>query len=124
MFNIYYPFKGSEDKLKCYENTYSKNPEAYDLIYNYLKDTVLPKYPCLTSVFQDDFDEEGNPQVQYYIRYSADLSLEKWRKLRSDIRKSVFDFCISSGIGEEIYDKIDLFFTVDGDYFEKYGRGF
>lgn len=110
--------------MKDLEEVFLQNPEPYNSIYNYLRFTVLPKYSCLTSVFQDDFDEEGNPQVQYYIRYSADLSLEKWRKLRSDIRKSVFDFCISSGIGEEIYDKIDLFVTVDGDYFEKYGRGF
>lgn len=101
-----------------------KIPSHTNLIYNYLRFTVLPRYPCLTSVFQDNFDEEGNPQIQYYIRYAADLSLDEWRKLRSDIRKSVKAFCISSGIDEEIYDEIDFLVTVDGDYFEKYGRGF
>lgn len=110
--------------MKCYEKIYMENPIPYDLIYDYLEGKVLPKYSCLTSVFRDDFDEEGNPQVQYYIRYAADLSLDEWQKLRSDIRKSVEAFCISSGIDEEIYDEIDLLVTVDGDYFEKYGRGF
>lgn len=110
--------------MKDIEEISIQNPEPYNLIYNYLRFTVLPRYPCLTSVFQDNFDEEGNPQIQYYIRYAADLSLDEWRKLRSDIRKSVKAFCISSGIDEEIYDEIDFLVTVDGDYFEKYGRGF
>ena len=94
------------------------------MIHDYLEGTVLAKYPCLTSVFQDNFDEEGNPRVQYYIRYAADLSLDDWRKLRSSIRNSVFAFCISSGIEKEIYDEIDLIVTVDGDYFKECGRGF
>ena len=116
--------KGGENILKDLEEVFSQNPEPYNSIYNHLRFTVLAKYPCLTSVFQDNFDEEGNPQVQYYIRYAADLSLDEWRKLRSSIRNSVFAFCISSGIEKEIYEEIDLIVTVDGDYFEKYGRGF
>ena len=94
------------------------------MIHDYLEDTVLLKYTCLTSVFQDNFDEDGNPRVQYYIRYAADLSLDEWHKLCFVIEKEVFDFCISSGIDEEIYEEIDFIVTVDGDYFKKYGRGF
>ena len=116
--------KGGESILKDLEEIFSQNPEPYNSIYNHLKLTVLPKYPCLTSVFQDNFDEEGNPQVQYYIRYAADLSLDEWHELCFVIEKEVFDFCISSGIAEEIFDEIDFIVTVDGDYFEKYGRGF
>ena len=110
--------------MKDLEEISIQNPEPYNSIYNYLRFTVLPKYPCLTSVFQDNFDEEGNPQVQYYIRYAADLSLDEWHELRATIRESVIAFCISSGIDEEIYDEIVFILTVDGDYFEKYGRGF
>lgn len=51
-----------------------ENPEPYNSIFNFIKDCINPKYPCLTSVYQDNFDEEGNPVIEYYIRYSANLS--------------------------------------------------
>lgn len=101
-----------------------KNLEPYNSIYNYLRSSVLSKYPCLTSVFLDTFDEEGNPKIQYYIRYADDLSLRQWHDLCFKIEKDVFDFCISSGVDEEIFDEIDFIVTVDGEYYEKYRRGF
>jgi len=85
---------------------------------------IIPKYPCLTSVFQDNFDEEGNPKIQYYIRYAADLSLDKWHELSFAIEELVKEFCISLGVDYETYSEIDVIVTVDGDYYEKHRRGF
>lgn len=110
--------------MKNLEEIVIQNLEPYNSIYNYLRFTVLPKYPCLTSVFLDNLDEEGNPKIQYYIRYSADLSLRQWHELCFKIEKDVFDFCISSGVDEEIFDEIDFIVTVDGEYYEKYRKGF
>lgn len=105
-------------------NEVFQNPEPYYSIYGLIKSKILPKYPCLTSIFQDNFDEEGNPRIQYYIRYAADLSLKEWSELGLHIEDDITEFCISSGVPYEIYSEIDFILTVDGDYFEKYGRGF
>ena len=37
-----------------------QNPEPYNSIYNFIRREIIPKYPCLTSVYQDNFDDEGN----------------------------------------------------------------
>ena len=116
--------KGGESILRDFNEVLDHNPEPYNSIYNFIRFEVIPKYSCLTSVFQDNFDEEGNPRIQYYIRYAADLTLDEWHKLRFHIKKCVEEFCISSGVDYSIYSEIDFILTVDGDYFEKYERGF
>lgn len=92
------------------------NPEPYNSLYNFLKFEVIPKYPCLTCVFQDNFDEEGNPRIQYYIRYAADLSITQEDNLFLAIFNDIMDFCNSCGIsyGEDL--DADFILTVDGDF--------
>ena len=69
--------------MKDIEEISIQNPEPYNLIYNYLRFTVLPRYPCLTSVFQDNFDEEGNPYPLLYMKFISGLSKfnGKWIEL-------------------------------------------
>ena len=113
-----------ESIWRDFSEVITHNPEPYNSIYNFIKFEVIAKYPCLTSVYQSNVDEEGNPKIQYYIRYAADLTLDKWHKLRFNIRKSVEEFCLSSGVDYRIYSEIDFILTIDGDYYEKYGKGF
>jgi len=75
-----------------------QNPEPYCSIGGFIKSKVIPKYSCLTHCFQDNFDEEGNPRIQYYIKYSADLSIKQEDKLFLNILNDIKDFCASSGI--------------------------
>ena len=63
--------------LRDFREVITHNPEPYNSIYNFIRFDVIPKYPCLTSVHQANFDEEGNPRIQYYIRYAADLSINQ-----------------------------------------------
>lgn len=101
-----------------------QNSEPYKSIYNFINSHIIPKYDCLTSCYQSNFDEEGTPKVQYFIRYETDLSIDQWHSLRSKIRKDIKEFCFSSGISYHEYLEIDFIVTVDGDYSEKYGNGF
>lgn len=80
---------------------------------------IIPKYSCLTSVFQDNFDEEGNPRIQYYIRYAAKLSVYQEDILFLNIFDDIVEFCKSCGIpyGEDL--DVDFILTVDGDFNEK-----
>lgn len=121
-FLIY--FKGGGTILRDLEEVVHQNPEPYNSIYNFIKHEIVPKYSCLTSVYQDNFDDDGNFRIQYYLRYAADLTLDEWHRLRFQIVDDVEKFCISAGVDYSIYDEIDFILTVDGDYYEKYGRGF
>ena len=98
-----------------------QNSEQYDSIYRFIKSKLIPKYPCLTYCFQDNFDEEGNPRIQYYIRYAADLSVKQRNELYLNILRDIMDFCESCGI---VYDEnfgADFILTVDGDFVEMQG---
>ena len=75
-------------------------------------------------MYQDNFDEEGNFRIQYYIRYAADLTLDEWEELSFQIEELVRQFCLSSGVNPDICFEIDFIVTVDGEYYEKYRRGF
>lgn len=110
--------------MQNFEDVIYQNPEPYNSIYEFIKSTVLGKYPCLTSCYQSNFDEEGIPKVQYYIRYAADLTLEQWHRLRNMIKEDILKFCLNSGISHDLYTEIDFIVTVDGDYYLRTGKGF
>ena len=96
-----------------------QNPEPYNSIFNFIKFEVIPKYPCLTYVHQANFDEEGNPRVQYYIRYAAELSVKEEDSLFLNIFHDITGFCKTHGIsyGEDL--DVDFILTVDGDFHAK-----
>ena len=91
----------------------------YNLIFNFIKFEVIPKYPCLTSVYQSNFDEEGNPKIQYYIRYAADLPIIQEDKLFLSIFDDIMDYCKSCGIQYNQDLNVDFILTVDGDFHAK-----
>lgn len=95
------------------------NPEPYKSIYQFIKTEIIPKYPCLTHCFQDNFDEEGNPQVQYYLRYNADLSIKQEDELFINILRDIKEFCSLTGIEYNEDLNIDIILTIDWDYYEK-----
>lgn len=111
---------GVQDIMRDF-NESIQNPKPYNSIYMFIKSEVIPKYPCLTHCFQDNFDEEGNHRIQYFIRYAADLSVKQRNKLYLNILRDIWDFCESCGI---VYDEklcVDFILTVDGDFAEKHG---
>ena len=104
--------------MRDFREVIHQNPEPYNSIYNFIKREIIPKYPCLTSVYQDNFDEEGNPRIQYYIRYAADLSVSQWDKLFMKIFNDIISFCRFCGISYDDLD-VDVLLTIDGEFNEK-----
>ena len=105
--------------MKNFNEVITHNPEPYSSIYNFIRFEIIPKYPCLTSVYQGNFDEEGNPRIQYYIRFAADLSVKQWDELFLNITRDIMEFCKDHGIsyGENL--DVDFILTVDGDFHAK-----
>ena len=95
-----------------------ENPERYNSIYMFLKSKVIPKYPCLTYCYQDNSDEEGNPRIQYYIRYAANLSAKQRNALYLNILRDIWDFCEAYGIAYDENWGVDFILTLDGGFIE------
>lgn len=94
------------------------NPEPYRSIYEFISTRIIPKYPCLTYCYQSNFDEYGCPRIQYYIRYSADLSISQEDKLFLKIFADIMEFLDLWDISFDDLD-VDFILTMDGDFFEK-----
>lgn len=105
--------------MKDFNEVIMQNPEPYNSIYEFISTQVIPKYPCLTHCYQSNFDVEGNPRVQYYIRYAANLSIEMENELFGNIFDDIMDFFNQCGLilNEEL--AVDFILTIDGDYVEK-----
>ena len=102
--------------MRDFQEVIVQNPEHYNSIFNFLKFEVIPKYSCLTYVHQANFDEEGNPKIPYYIRYTADLSINHEDRLFLAMFEDIMNFCRSYGIsyGEDLC--VDFILAVDGDF--------
>lgn len=105
--------------MQNFEEIIIHNPEPYRSIYQFIETEIMPKYPCLTNCYQDNFDEEGNPRVQYYIRYAADLSIKQEDNLFLHILRDIKEFCSLSGIKYNEDLNIDIILIMDSDYFER-----
>lgn len=112
-------FEGGEIILKDLNEIVIQNPEPYRSILEFINTQVIPKYPCLTYCFQDNFDEEGNPRIQYYIRYAADLTVKQSNDLFLKILNDIKNFCFDSGIAYDENLGVDFILTVDGDFVAK-----
>lgn len=80
----------------------------YTVIYNFIIDNVLDEYDELDSCELFYEDEEGNPSIEYYIKYVGDLSFKQLNKLDYEILEKINDFCISSKLDDE-FENMDVF---------------
>ncbi|WP_407412128.1 hypothetical protein [Methanobrevibacter sp.] len=80
----------------------------YTIIYNFIIDNVLEQYDELDSCELFYEDEEGNPSIEYYLKYVGDLSFKQLNKLDYEILEKINDFCISSKLDEE-FENMDVF---------------
>lgn len=81
----------------------------YTLIYNFIIDNILDKYDELDSceIFYED--EEGNPAIEYYIKYSGNLSFEQLNQLDYEILEKINNFCISSKFMDDEFENMNIF---------------
>ena len=114
--NIESTNRGVENILRSYKEITVHNPEPYCSIYEFISSSVIPKYPCLTNCYQDNFDEEGNPRVQYYIKYAADLSMGQCDQLFLNILNDIEEFCGNSGIPFNEDLAADFILSRDGNF--------
>ncbi|MBQ6345629.1 MAG: hypothetical protein IJH63_08085 [Methanobrevibacter sp.] len=91
--------------------------DPYIAIEKHINEEIIPKFDCLISCHRSNHDEEGNPAIEFYIRYNRKLDLETERKLFRIITNDLFDFCEKSNFLDEVMDYMDLLVLIDGEYY-------
>ena len=81
------------------------------LIYNFIKNNIMPKYNVLCSCKVQD--------NEFYIEYDEFLSFDERNILNREILQQIYDFCVSSDIGEYCFFNISVFLVIkveEGDF--------
>ena len=86
----------------------------YTLIYNFIVDNILKEYDVLDSCELFYEDEDGNPAIEYYIKYVGNLSFDQLKKLDYEILEKIDNFCISSKFIDDEFEKMDVFLVKCG----------
>ena len=91
--------------------------DPFIAIEKHINEDIIPKFDCLISCHRSNRDEEGNPAIQFYVRYNRKLDLETEDKLFYMITDDLFDFCEKSNFSDEVMESLDLFVLIDGEYY-------
>jgi hypothetical protein len=74
------------------------------LIYNFIKNNIMPKYDVLCSCKVQD--------NEFYIEYDEFLSFDERNILNREILQQIYDFCVSSDIEEDCFFNISVFLVI------------
>ena len=90
--------------------------DPFIAIEKHINEEIIPKFDCLVSCHRSNHDEEGNPAIQFYVRYNRKLNLDVEDKLFYKITDDLYDFCEKSNFLDEVMASMDLFVLISGDY--------
>ena len=91
--------------------------DPYIAIEKHINEEIIPKFECLVSCHRSNHDEEGNPAIEFYVRYNRKLDLETRKKLFFNVYGDLSDFCEKSGFSSDVLDSMDLLVGIAGEYF-------
>lgn len=74
------------------------------LIYNFIKNNIIPKYDVLCSCKVQD--------NEFYIEYDEFLSFDERNILNREILQQIYDFCVSLDIEEDCFFNISVFLVI------------
>ncbi|MBR0271302.1 MAG: hypothetical protein IJQ68_04825 [Methanobrevibacter sp.] len=94
-------------------NHYGFDP--YEMIEKHINQDIIPAYDCLTTCHRSNHDEEGNPAIEFYIRYNVKLDFNIKLKLARLVSKNVHDFCKKSGFDDDVFSSMTLLVCISGD---------
>lgn len=100
------------NNVEVMEIDLSRDP--YQIIHNFINESIIPKYGCLIRCDRFNEDEMGNPAIEFFIRYCPDMSYEKEKELNHLIYIDLYNFCKETDLYDEFLD-MTFFVTVAGD---------
>jgi hypothetical protein len=91
--------------LQLYKAVSEENEQLkIKLIYNFIKNNIIPKYDVLCSCKVQD--------NEFYIEYDEFLSFDERNILNREILQQIYDFCVSSDIEEDCFFNISVFLVI------------
>ncbi len=91
--------------------------DPYVAIEKHINEDIIPKFDCLISCHRSNHDEEGNPAIEFYVRYNRKLDLKTERKLFHIILDDLFEFCEKSNFLDEVMESMYLCVNIAGEYY-------
>lgn len=92
--------------LNNIKTDYTYNP--FILIKNYITSDIIPIYENLASCKMFKEDEEGNEEIEYYIKFVGNLSFSERKQLHYTILEKIKEFLYDMGFIEE-FKEISIF---------------
>lgn len=77
---------------------------SYHKIYEFILYNIVQNSKILSSCNMIDEDEDGNPSIEFYIKYLDDLTYSQRKKLTYDVLENIYNFCIDSGFQNKFHD--------------------
>lgn len=77
---------------------------VYHDIYEFIINSIVSKSDILSSCNMIDEDEDGNPSIEFYIKYADDLTYAQRKKLTYEVLESLYNFCTISGFQDKFHD--------------------
>ena len=102
--NIIYPTLN--EYLDNIKTDYTYNP--FILIRNYIISDIIPIYENLASCEMFKEDEEGNEEIEYYIKFVGHLSFSERKELHYTILEKIKEFLYDMGFFDE-FKEISIF---------------
>ena len=90
-----------------YPNNKSRFSFPYNIyheIYGYILNNIVLNSNIFVSCDMFDEDEEGNPSIEFYIKYNQKLTYKQRKEYTYDVLERLYEFCISSGFKKYFYN--------------------
>lgn len=91
--------------------------DPYVAIEKHINEDIIPRFDCLVSCHRSNRDEEGNPAIEFYVRYDRKLDLKTEKKLYFIIINDLFDFCDKSNFADDVMNSMYLCVNIAGEYY-------
>lgn len=93
-----------ETVYPTYSRQFTYLYRVYHDIYEFIIKNIVLKSDIFSSCDMVDEDEEGNPSIEFYIRYVGDLTYLQRKKLTYEVLESIYNFCNISGFPDKFHE--------------------
>ena len=76
----------------------------YQDIYEYITNSIILKSDVFSSCNMVCEDEDGNPSIEFYIKYIDDLTYAQRKKLTYEVLDGLYQFCTASGFQDKFHE--------------------
>lgn len=76
----------------------------YNQIHDFILEELIPEYDSLESCMRKNYDDEGNPAVEFLVYYNGQLTYSQRNALNDKIIHDFYEFCNASGFPIAFYD--------------------